>query len=45
MMNHQRFEDAKNFTTEIEKKIEWISENFKVLPDYVTITLFPFFFK
>ncbi len=37
MMNHQRFEDAKNFTTEIEKKIEWISENFKVLPDYVTV--------
>lgn len=37
MMNNQRFEDAKNFTKEIEKKIDWIHDNFKELPNYVTV--------
>jgi septation ring formation regulator EzrA len=37
MMNTQKFEEAKNFTVAIEKKIDWIEVNFKDLPDYVTV--------
>ena len=37
MMNNQRFEEAQEFTKSIEKKIDWIHENFKDLPSYVTV--------
>lgn len=37
MMNNQKFEEAKMFTKIIEKKIEWVHESFKDLPNYVIV--------
>lgn len=35
MMNNQRFEDAKTFTQEIEKQIDWINTHLEDIPSYV----------
>ena len=37
MMNNQRFEDAKTLTQDIDKKVDWLTERLKELPDYIAI--------
>lgn len=37
LMNNQMFADAKNFTEEIENRIDSLQENFKDLPSYVYV--------
>lgn len=37
MMNNQLFEDAKQATLDIEKRVDWIDENIKELPSYIAV--------
>ena len=37
MMNNQRFEDAKQATMDIEKRVEWIDIHMKDLPSYIAV--------
>lgn len=37
MMNNQRFEDAKNFTKEIEERVDWVDTNMQELPNYIAV--------
>lgn len=37
MMNNQRFEDAQNFTKEIEEKVDWIDQRLADLPSYIAV--------
>lgn len=37
MMNHQRFEEAKELTQEIDKKGDWLAQQLETLPDYIAI--------
>ena len=37
MMNNQRFEDAKNLTQDIDKKVDWLNARLQELPDYIAI--------
>ena len=37
LMNNQMFSDAKNFTEEIENRIDSLQENLKDLPSYVYV--------
>mgnify|MGYP000349830909 CR=1 FL=1 len=39
LMNNQMFADAKNFTEEIENRIDSLQENLKDLPSYVYVTI------
>lgn len=37
MMNNQRFEDAKNFTGEIEERVDWLNQRLEDLPSYIAV--------
>lgn len=37
MMNNQLFEEAKEFTQNIDKKVDWITLNMKDLPSYIAV--------
>lgn len=37
MMNNQKFEDAQNFTKEIEEKVDWIDQRLADLPSYIAV--------
>lgn len=37
MMNNQQFEDAKQLTQDIEKKVDWLNGRLEELPDYIAI--------
>ena len=37
LMNNQKFEEAKDFTDEVENRIDWINDNLIELPNYVTV--------
>ncbi len=37
MMNNQRFEDAQQYTKEIEEKVYWIDQRLEDLPNYIAV--------
>lgn len=37
MMNNQRFEDAQNYTKEIEERVDWINQRLEDLPSYIAV--------
>lgn len=37
MMNNQRFEDAQNFTKDINERVDWINSYLEDLPSYITV--------
>jgi len=37
MMNNQKFEEAKEFTSQIDKRIEWLNEHLDDLPSYIAV--------
>lgn len=37
LMNHQKFEEAKLFTMEIEERIDWLSLHLSNIPNYITV--------
>ena len=37
---YQRFEDAKNLTQDIDKKVDWLNARLQELPDYIAIDVY-----
>lgn len=37
MMNNQRFEDAKQYTKQIDEKVDWVDEHIQDLPSYIAV--------
>ena len=37
MMNNQKFEDAQNFTKDIDERVEWIDSYLEDLPSYIAV--------
>lgn len=37
MMNNQQFEDAKDYTREIEERVDWIDQRLEDLPNYIAV--------